>query len=232
MAETAKVVIDVMGEAYPHPRRAARRDPRGDRARGGPVRPDARRRARAARAALDPALVADGATGVDRPPRRGPPAGCAACSPGDLAFRLHDTFGFPIDLTVELAAEYGVGVDRAGFEAALAEQRDRSRSGKKAELAKHAELAALYQAIQARHGDTAFLGYETTTADGTRRRDRPRRHRVRRADRPGRRRGRPRPLAVLRRGRRPGRRSRRAPRGGWRDRRSSTSRTPRSRLAG
>ncbi|MEO5940946.1 MAG: alanine--tRNA ligase, partial [Candidatus Limnocylindrales bacterium] len=87
--------------------------------------------------------------------------------PGDLAFRLHDTFGFPIDLTVELAAEYGVGVDRAGFDAALAEQRERSRSGKKAELAKHAELTSLYQAIQARRGDTDFLGYETTSAPGT-----------------------------------------------------------------
>jgi alanyl-tRNA synthetase len=87
--------------------------------------------------------------------------------PGDLAFRLHDTFGFPIDLTVELAAEYGVGVDRAGFDAALAEQRERSRSGKKAELARHAELTSLYQAIQARAGDSTFLGYETTSAPGT-----------------------------------------------------------------
>ena len=87
--------------------------------------------------------------------------------PGDLAFRLHDTFGFPIDLTIELAAEHGVGVDRAGFDAALAEQRERSRSGKKAELARHAELSALYQAIQARAGDSEFLGYETTTAPGT-----------------------------------------------------------------
>ncbi|MBA2719493.1 MAG: alanine--tRNA ligase [Chloroflexi bacterium] len=87
--------------------------------------------------------------------------------PGDLAFRLHDTFGFPIDLTIELAAEYGAGVDRAGFEAALAEQRERSRSGKKAELAKHAELTTLYQAIQARRGDTRFLGYDTTSAPAT-----------------------------------------------------------------
>src|SRR5207247_2126853 len=53
--------------------------------------------------------------------------------PGDVAFRLHDTFGFPIDLTIELAAEYGVRVDREGFDAALGEQRERSRSGKKAE---------------------------------------------------------------------------------------------------
>ena len=88
--------------------------------------------------------------------------------PGEVAFKLHDTFGFPIDLTVELAAEYGVGVDRAGFDVALAEQRDRSRSGKKAELARHAELASLYQAIHARAGDTTFVGYETTSVDGAR----------------------------------------------------------------
>ena len=56
--------------------------------------------------------------------------------PGDVAFRLHDTYGFPVDLTAELAAEYGVTIDRAGFDTALAEQRDRSRSGKKAELAR------------------------------------------------------------------------------------------------
>src|SRR5439155_1217882 len=94
-------------------------------------------------------------------------SGDAPKLPGDVAFRLHDTFGFPIDLTIELAAEYGVAVDRGGFDSALAEQRERSRSGKKAELARHAELAALYQGIQARGGDTTFLGYETTTAPGT-----------------------------------------------------------------
>jgi alanyl-tRNA synthetase len=59
-----------------------------------------------------------------------------------------------------------VAVDRPGFEAALDEQRRRSRTGKKAELAKHAELTAVYGAIQVRAGDTRFLGYETTTADG------------------------------------------------------------------
>ncbi|HET7474007.1 MAG TPA: alanine--tRNA ligase-related protein, partial [Candidatus Limnocylindrales bacterium] len=84
--------------------------------------------------------------------------------PGGLAFRLHDTFGFPIDLTVELAAEYGAGVDRAGFDAALAEQRQRSRSGTKAALAEHAALTSLYQAILGRAGDTEFLGYEATNA--------------------------------------------------------------------
>ena len=85
---------------------------------------------------------------------------------GDVAFRLHDTYGFPIDLTIELAAEHGVRVDRDGFEAALAEQRERSRGGRKAELAKHAERTSLYESILQRVGDATFVGYETTTADG------------------------------------------------------------------
>ena len=91
----------------------------------------------------------------------------APVMPGDQAFRLHDTYGFPIDLTVEMAAERGFAVDRDGFEAALAEQRERSRSGRKAELARHAELVGLYESILRRLGPTTFLGYETTSAEGT-----------------------------------------------------------------
>ena len=87
--------------------------------------------------------------------------------PGDVAFRLHDTYGFPIDLTVELAAEYGVRVDRAGFERALTEQRERSRGGRKADLAGHAEAQALYGQVASKTGETRFLGYETTAAQGT-----------------------------------------------------------------
>ena len=83
--------------------------------------------------------------------------------PGGVAFKLHDTFGFPIDLTIELAAEYGVAVDREGFDAALAEQRERSRSGTKADKARAVETAAMYESIRARVGDTTFTGYEGTT---------------------------------------------------------------------
>ncbi len=54
---------------------------------------------------------------------------------GEDAFRLHDTFGFPIDLTVEMAAESNVTVDRAGFDAAMSEQRQRSRGPARAGLA-------------------------------------------------------------------------------------------------
>src|SRR5207237_132454 len=87
--------------------------------------------------------------------------------PGDVAFKLHDTYGFPIDLTLELAAEYGVAVDRGGFEAALAEQRERSRSGRKADLRRQAEATALYGSIQSSSGDTTFVGYETTSIEAT-----------------------------------------------------------------
>ncbi|MFM8915987.1 MAG: alanine--tRNA ligase, partial [Candidatus Limnocylindrus sp.] len=86
---------------------------------------------------------------------------------GEIAFKLHDTFGFPIDLTVELAAERGVAVDRAGFERALAEQRERSRGGKKAALAEIAATTALYEEILRRVGETEFVGYEQLESETT-----------------------------------------------------------------
>jgi alanyl-tRNA synthetase len=163
MADLGQVVINMMSEAYPH------LIERRDAVLAAIEREEAQfaRTLDAGTAQLETALasLAPDAQRVIGRRAEDLPADVARV-PGDLAFRLHDTFGFPIDLTVELAAEYGVGVDRAGFDAALAEQRERSRSGKKAELAKHAELLAIYQAIQARAGDTAFLGYETTTAPG------------------------------------------------------------------
>ena len=161
MAETAAVVIDTMGEAYPHlvERReeilAAIRREESQFARtldSGIVHLEA---------ALAPLASAERVIG--RRPEELPPD--APVLPGEVAFRLHDTYGFPIDLTIELAAEHGVAVDRAGFDRALAEQRERSRSGRKAELARHAELVGLYESILRRTGETRFLGYETTSAD-------------------------------------------------------------------
>ena len=162
MAETATVVIDTMGEAYPH--LVERREE--ILAAIGREEAQFGRTLDAGTRLLEEALAGIAATErtIGRRPEDLP--GDAPVLPGDVAFKLHDTFGFPFDLTVELAAEYGVGVDKAGFEAALAEQRERSRSGKKAELSKHAETAALYGAIQARGGDTQFLGYDTTEAQG------------------------------------------------------------------
>ncbi|HEX3428225.1 MAG TPA: alanine--tRNA ligase [Candidatus Limnocylindrales bacterium] len=164
LSAAAEVVIETMAEAYPIV--AERRVP----VLAAIEREETQfaRTLDAGTAQLEVALAglaADRARVVGRRAEDLPPD--APVLPGELAFRLHDTFGFPIDLTVELAAEYGVRVDRAGFDAALAEQRERSRSGTKADLARHAESMALYQAIQARAGDTRFLGYETTTAPAT-----------------------------------------------------------------
>ncbi|HET7495499.1 MAG TPA: alanine--tRNA ligase [Candidatus Limnocylindrales bacterium] len=162
MVETAAVVIDVMAEAYPH--LAEKRET----ILGTIAREEAQfaRTLDAGTVQLEEALIP--LTGEERVVGRRPedlPAD-APRLPGHVAFRLHDTYGFPVDLTAELAAEYGVALDRPGFDAALAEQRERSRSGTKADLARHAELTSLYGSIQARHGDTAFRGYETTTAEG------------------------------------------------------------------
>ena len=84
---------------------------------------------------------------------------------GAVAFRLHDTYGFPVDLTVDMAAEYGVRVDRDAFAAAMKEQKERSRKGTKAELSRQAGLGDLYQSILRRVGETKFLGYDGTRAD-------------------------------------------------------------------
>ncbi|HSL34252.1 MAG TPA: alanine--tRNA ligase, partial [Candidatus Limnocylindrales bacterium] len=161
LTEVAETVIGIMSDAYPH------LVERRDAILAAIEREEAQfaRTLDAGTRLLEAELTPIAAT--ERTIGRRPeevPAG-APTLPGDVAFKLHDTFGFPYDLTVELAAEYGVSVDRAGFDAALEEQRTRSRSGTKADLSRQAEAAALYGAIAARAGDTTFLGYETTTAD-------------------------------------------------------------------
>jgi alanyl-tRNA synthetase len=75
--------------------------------------------------------------------------------PGDVAFTLHDTHGFPVELTEELARDAGVEVDRAGFDAAMAEQRERARAAAKASRAGD---AAAYRAVLDTEGQTAFVG--------------------------------------------------------------------------
>jgi alanyl-tRNA synthetase len=162
MSDLSAVVIETMGDAYPHI--VERREE--ITAAIGREEGQFGRTLDAGTRLLEQALTE--LTTTERTIGRRPealPADAPVLS-GDVAFRLHDTFGFPYDLTVELAAEYGIAVDRADFDAALAEQRERSRSGKKAELSKYAGAAALYGAIQARTGDTTFVGYETTTAEG------------------------------------------------------------------
>jgi alanyl-tRNA synthetase len=85
--------------------------------------------------------------------------------PGDVAFRLHDTFGFPFELTKEVAAERGVAVDEAGFEREMAEQRRRARDSARAGAVAPGEAGARWREIRDEHGATAFLGYEEVASE-------------------------------------------------------------------
>jgi alanyl-tRNA synthetase len=80
--------------------------------------------------------------------------------PGDVVFMLHDTFGFPKELTRELAAETGLEIDEARFDELMAEQRERSRSAAKGRAEE--QLAE----VSAEAGKTEFVGYQTLESDG------------------------------------------------------------------
>ncbi|MBX3313510.1 MAG: alanine--tRNA ligase [Actinobacteria bacterium] len=142
----AEHTIDLMGEAYPVLHDQA------DLITGTLAREEEqfRRTLRSGLAILDGAL-AELPEGADLP--------------GTVAFQLHDTYGFPLEVTSEIVEDRGHGLDRPGFDAAMAEQRDRARaSGKKGSLAAGDETDA-FAAILAEHGTTEFVGRETFEAD-------------------------------------------------------------------
>ncbi|HEX7225277.1 MAG TPA: alanine--tRNA ligase [Candidatus Limnocylindria bacterium] len=132
LRETCAVVIDLMGGAYPA--LVARRDEILDA-----VQAEEEKFARTLEA---------GSTRLEELVHAG-----GEISGAD-AFRLHDTFGFPIDLTIEMASERGVSVDRAGFDVAMEEQRRRSRGEKRGGLQLDPEVAALR---------SEFIGYPNVT---------------------------------------------------------------------
>ncbi|HVB05792.1 MAG TPA: alanine--tRNA ligase [Acidimicrobiales bacterium] len=84
---------------------------------------------------------------------------------GAVAFRLHDTFGFPIDLTNEIAAQRGVTVDVAGFEAEMELQRARARAGARAGKG-DSGLAEAARGVLEEFGPSEFVGYRREEADG------------------------------------------------------------------
>src|SRR6476469_5229817 len=87
---------------------------------------------------------------------------------GERAFFLHDTLGFPIDLTREIAAERGREVDLDGFTTQMEEQRTRARDAHKAAGGAAAAPVELYREVLGEHGDTDFTGrQEYETADAT-----------------------------------------------------------------
>ncbi|HEX6139303.1 MAG TPA: alanine--tRNA ligase [Candidatus Limnocylindria bacterium] len=139
LGETCAVVVELMGEAYPALR-------------------DGRERILAEVVAEEAKFARTLQAGSERLAALVEGAGAGGVIPGEEAFRLHDTFGFPIDLTVEIAGESGIGVDRAGFDAAMAEQRERSRGGRAGRFAPEPALAGLA---------SEFVGYPNQTrADG------------------------------------------------------------------
>ena len=78
---------------------------------------------------------------------------------GEAAFRLHDTFGFPIELTTEIAGERGVEVDLGGFDTSMEEQRRRAKEDRKAAGGGNVVPAETYREILDQFGTTEFTGY-------------------------------------------------------------------------
>lgn len=82
---------------------------------------------------------------------------------GSDAFTLHDTYGFPIDLTLEMAREVGLDVDREGFKVLMAEQRERAKADARARKA-GVTSATVYRQIMESGGTTSFTGYDEVTS--------------------------------------------------------------------
>ena len=77
---------------------------------------------------------------------------------GDDVFKLHDTYGFPFDLTLEMAREVGLEVDESGFTRLMKEQRDRAKADARAKKSGHTDLSE-YKKIADASGATEFVGY-------------------------------------------------------------------------
>jgi alanyl-tRNA synthetase len=84
--------------------------------------------------------------------------------PGAAAFKLYDTYGFPLDLTQDALREQGRAVDTAGFEAAMAEQKAKARASWSG--SGETKDAAIWFDLAEAHGATEFLGYDTENAEG------------------------------------------------------------------
>lgn len=85
--------------------------------------------------------------------------------PGAQAFELHDTYGFPIDLTVEMAREAGLDVDMAAFDSAMQEQRERAKADNKAKKHRNVDESLYREWVDA--NPTEFVGYDQLVHDAT-----------------------------------------------------------------
>ena len=82
----------------------------------------------------------------------------ATVLPGDEVFKLHDTYGFPFDLTLEMAREEGLEVDEDGFRRLMKEQKDRAKADAKSKKSGHTDVS-VYKAIADKSGKSEFVGY-------------------------------------------------------------------------
>jgi alanyl-tRNA synthetase len=85
---------------------------------------------------------------------------------GAEAFQLHDTYGFPIDLTLEMAAEQGLRVDEEGFRRLMAEQRERAKKDAKEKKTGNTDIS-VYSSVLEKSGAVTFTGYDQTSGEGT-----------------------------------------------------------------
>ena len=86
--------------------------------------------------------------------------------PGDEAFKLHDTYGFPFDLTLEMAREEGLSVDEDGFRRLMKEQKDRAKADSKAKKSGHTDLS-VYRQVADKNGKSEFIGYAHLSSEAT-----------------------------------------------------------------
>ncbi|MBK5223340.1 MAG: alanine--tRNA ligase [Acidimicrobiia bacterium] len=87
--------------------------------------------------------------------------------PGAVAFQLHDTYGFPLEVTQEVAELKGYTIDRAGFDTAMDEQRRRAKAGRKGGGVASDDAAAEYQRLVGEHGPTTFTGRDEDATEAT-----------------------------------------------------------------
>ena len=84
--------------------------------------------------------------------------------PGEDVFKLHDTYGFPFDLTLEMAREEGLSVDEDGFRRLMKEQKDRAKADAKSKKSGHTDVS-VYRSIADKNGKTEFLGYTQVSSE-------------------------------------------------------------------
>jgi alanyl-tRNA synthetase len=86
---------------------------------------------------------------------------------GDQAFALHDTYGFPIDLTLEMAAEQGLAVDEEGFRRLMNQQRDRAKADARSKRGQHTDVTAYRQVSDSIGRPVEFTGYSEVVSEAT-----------------------------------------------------------------